>query len=250
MKITKKSSAFTLIELLVVITIIAILSAMVFTGMGRARIRGNQAASMNNLRQWGIAYAASLADFDNRLPTTGMVGEAVDFTDKDAWFNRLPRYIRETPLSDPQITERKPKKGQKSLWVNPATPHELVEKFMHPPTQWLFSYAMNGWLSTTAEPTLSRSRIESPASTVLMGEQGDDKSELRTETLRAYFGGSDDVLNDKENFAHFLFCDGRVELVRRDIFDIRFATGTNSPLDTITLSPGFSYVPFVGAVVD
>ena len=250
MKITRKSSAFTLIELLVVITIIAILASMVFTGLGRTRTRANQTASLNNLRQWGVAFSASLTDFDNRLPTTGMAGETVDFTDKNAWFNRVPQYINELPLSDPAIAERVPKRGQKSLWVNPATPGELVDKHMHPPTQWLFSYAMNGWLSNAAEPTLSRTRIDSTATTVLMGEQGDDKSELRAESVRAYFGGTTDALNDKGNYAHFLFVDGRVELIRRDVFDPRFNTSTTSPIDSETIAPGFSYVPFKGATLD
>lgn len=250
MKITRNSPAFTLIELLVVLTIIAVLSAMVFTGLGRARTRANQTASLNNLRQWGVAFSSSLADFDNRLPSSGMNGDKVEFADKDAWFNRLPRYINELPLSDPLITERAPKKSQKSLWINPATQNELFDKYMHPTTQWLFSYAMNGWLSTAAEPTIPRTRIESTTSTVLMGEQGDDKSELRTETLRAYFGGTTDALNDKENYAHFLFVDGRVELIRRDVFDPRFNTGTTSPIDSETIAPGFSYVPFKGATED
>ncbi len=250
MKTSSQSFAFTLIELLVVIVIIAILAAMTFTGLSKARTKGNQTASMNNLRQWGTALNASLTDFDNRLPSTGMSGDKVSFTDKDAWFNRLPAYINEVPLSDPLATSRAPKFGQKSVWINPATRAEEFKAFMNVPEQRLFSYAMNGWLSTAAEPTLPRIRIEAPGSTVFMSEQGEDKSEIRTETLRTYFGSNGNLLNDKEGYAHFLFCDGRIELVRRDTFDPRFAPKTNDPIDAEMISPGFSYVPFKGAVAD
>jgi prepilin-type N-terminal cleavage/methylation domain-containing protein/prepilin-type processing-associated H-X9-DG protein len=249
MKTQRNSNGFTLIELLVVITIIAILASLVFTGMAKARATANQNSSMNNLRQWGVAFNGSLTDFDNRLPTTGMNGESVDLKDKDAWFNRLPGYIKEVPLMDPLADAATPKPGQKSVWINPAVPRADVERLMKLPNQWLFSYAMNGWLTTASEPTLASNRIESASSTVLMGEQGDDKPELRTESIRAYFG-SDDVLKSKENFAHFLFCDGHVALVKRSTFDPRFAQGTDNPSSAETVSAGFSYVPFVGAVFE
>lgn len=247
MKTFAKARAFTLIELLVVIAIIAILAGMIFSGLTKARSRATQSASMNNLRQWGIAATASLADYDNRLPSTGMDGEFVDLTDKDAWFNRLPPYIKELPLADPLGIEQFPKAGKKSVWLNPGIPVTEVEKLSKPPTQWLFSYAMNGWLSTTAEPTIPRSRLASTSSTVFMAEQGTASAELRPETIRAHFGPGD-VVESKENAAHFLFCDGRVELLTRDKFDPRFIKTSPLPTDSTNLNTGFTYVPFVGAL--
>jgi prepilin-type N-terminal cleavage/methylation domain-containing protein/prepilin-type processing-associated H-X9-DG protein len=249
MKTLEKSRGFTLIELLVVIAIIAILAGMVFSGLTKARARATQSASMNNLRQWGTALAASLADFDNRLPSSGMTGEQADIADKDAWFNRLPPYLRELPLSDPVAADRFPKAGRKSIWLNPAIPASDVEKTSKPPVQWLFSYAMNGWLSTISDPTMPRVRVESSSSTVFMAEQGTNDSEIRSEKIRAYFGPGN-VVDDKENAAHFLFCDGRVELLTRDKFDPRFVKTTPLPTDASALSPGFSFVPFVGAVAE
>lgn len=241
-----KAAGFTLIELLVVIVIIAILSAFVLSAISKSRARANELASSNNLRQWGTALMSSLADFENRLPTTGANGDFTDFGDKDAWFNRLPQYIKELPLSDPQIATNSPKHGQKSVWLNPACPREDVQKYMKPPGSWFFSYAQNRYLSTKDEPTISKLRIESAHSTVFMGEQGNNISELRPESIKAQFGPGSPV-DGKENAAHFLFCDGHVELVRRDVFDPKYIPlgSTNpKPDDATTLNPAFSYIPY------
>ena len=249
MKTLEKIRAFTLIELLVVLAIIAILAGLIFSGLTKARSKASQTASMNNLRQWGTAMAASLADFDNRLPSAGTSNGTADIMDKDAWFNRLPPYLKEIPLSDPTMSDLFPKAGRKSVWLNPGIPASEVEKASKPPTQWLFSYAMNGWLSTVAEPTLTRVRVESPSSTVFMGEQATSSPKLQPELIRAYFGPGN-VADGIENAAHFLFCDGRVELLTRDKFDPRFVKTTPRPTDAATLSPGFSYVPYVGALAE
>ena len=54
-----RSLGFTLIELLVVIVIIAILAALVMPAFASVKRKGQQTASINNLRQWGAALAAS-----------------------------------------------------------------------------------------------------------------------------------------------------------------------------------------------
>ncbi|MDA1274960.1 MAG: DUF1559 domain-containing protein [Verrucomicrobia bacterium] len=60
--------AFTLIELLVVIAIIAILAAMLFPTLGRAKESGRRTHCMNNLRQIGLGIQMYRDDFDNRPP--------------------------------------------------------------------------------------------------------------------------------------------------------------------------------------
>jgi prepilin-type N-terminal cleavage/methylation domain-containing protein len=59
---------FTLVELLVVIAIIAILSALLLPGMGRAKEASRTVSCKNNLRQLSVACATYTLDFRGRLP--------------------------------------------------------------------------------------------------------------------------------------------------------------------------------------
>lgn len=64
----RKSKAFTLIELLVVIAIIAILAAILFPVLSQARNAAKKAASINNLKQLGLAVNMYTADNDGCFP--------------------------------------------------------------------------------------------------------------------------------------------------------------------------------------
>jgi prepilin-type N-terminal cleavage/methylation domain-containing protein/prepilin-type processing-associated H-X9-DG protein len=61
--------AFTLIELLVVIAAIALLMAILMPSLQRVRRQARAIACQANLSQWGIIYAAYVADNDGYLPT-------------------------------------------------------------------------------------------------------------------------------------------------------------------------------------
>jgi len=65
----RREHAFTLIELLVVIAIIAILMAILTPALQRAKEQAQEMRCRANLRQYGIAQAVYLGDYDDRYPS-------------------------------------------------------------------------------------------------------------------------------------------------------------------------------------
>lgn len=244
-----RTRAFTLIELLVVIALIAILAALLFPALSGMRQKGNQTTSLNNLKQWGTALSASMGEFNGHMPSDGTSGGTMKLDDNDAWFNRLPRYLKERPLNHSDFKDKPPRPGDRSIWINPAVPKAEGDKYVSPPTKFLFCYAMNDYLSNEAEPTQPINRIENMGATVFMAERGDDIPIIEPEKIKAYFGSGDPLL-DKKNGAHFLFCDGRVELRSRENFDPALMPSTKdspSPTDSDNINRNFTYIPYTGA---
>jgi prepilin-type N-terminal cleavage/methylation domain-containing protein/prepilin-type processing-associated H-X9-DG protein len=64
----KKNAGLTLVELLVVIAIIALLAAVLFPAMSRARLRGPRVACMSNLKQIGLAFQLWSLENGGRYP--------------------------------------------------------------------------------------------------------------------------------------------------------------------------------------
>lgn len=62
--------AFTLIELLVVISVIALLMAVLFPALSRARKQAKAVVCQSRLRQWGMALAMYAEDNQGRFPAT------------------------------------------------------------------------------------------------------------------------------------------------------------------------------------
>ena len=63
-----KQKGFTLIELLVVIAIIAVLMAIILPALQRAKEQAGEMTCRGNLRQFGLAHAMYLDDFNGRYP--------------------------------------------------------------------------------------------------------------------------------------------------------------------------------------
>ena len=258
----QRSRGFTLLELLVVISIIAILTALLFTALSNSRQKSHQTASANNLRQWWNALSSSVADKNGELPTTGRSGEKANLEEESAWFNRLPHYLNEKPLNHPDYKEKPPRPGDRSVWINPAVPKEEGNKFVEPPDKFLFCYAMNPWLGAPSTPGAEgedegenkqpferMNRIEFPKATVFMAERGDDVPIFEPKKIKAYFG-SGDPLTDRKNSAHFLFFDGHVELLKREEFDpalMKVSQDHPAPDDNQNLNRHFTFVPYQGA---
>jgi len=62
-----KRKAFTLIELLVVIAIIAVLMAILFPALNRAREQGKRASCLNNMKQLALAWILYADENDDRI---------------------------------------------------------------------------------------------------------------------------------------------------------------------------------------
>jgi prepilin-type N-terminal cleavage/methylation domain-containing protein/prepilin-type processing-associated H-X9-DG protein len=68
MNSTTRFRAFTLIELLVVIAIVALLAAMLFPVLSKAKEAGRATACLSNLHQIGLALQIYVSENENRMP--------------------------------------------------------------------------------------------------------------------------------------------------------------------------------------
>jgi prepilin-type N-terminal cleavage/methylation domain-containing protein/prepilin-type processing-associated H-X9-DG protein len=82
--------AFTLVELLVVIGIIALLVALLFPALSRARGAADRAKCLSNMRQLGHALVMYVSENRNRLPP--QVAGVVDFLEPSV-MEREPSYL-------------------------------------------------------------------------------------------------------------------------------------------------------------
>ena len=100
------TQAFTLIELLVVIAIIAILAALLLPALAKAKDKAWTANCLSNNKQWSLAAVMYGSDNADRIPRDGMdaggqyPGANGASRDPNAWFNQLPEYMAQKPLSN------------------------------------------------------------------------------------------------------------------------------------------------------
>lgn len=157
-------AAFTLLELLIVVAIIVLLAGLILAVLGPINAMRDQARSISNLRQWGVALAAYANDNDGYIPRRGQgVQPVAQFMRPEDWFNALPPYLGSKGYGDLVAAGRKPQAGDNSLFVRPGAKDPGATAFL--------SYGMNMNLSPWDQTLATRlTLIEHPAVTVFMAE--------------------------------------------------------------------------------
>jgi prepilin-type N-terminal cleavage/methylation domain-containing protein/prepilin-type processing-associated H-X9-DG protein len=230
-------TGFTLIELLVVIAIIAILAALLFPSLSRARQQGQSASCKNHLRQIGISLTMYVADHRYYPPMWG--GDTGTF---QTWSDRLYAYAA--------------LRWTNSSWHCPAyIADNGVVKEVKPPNEVVvytsYSYNAYGISGMTGSPKLglglrrqqslaSEPEVRAPSEMFAVAdartykvpsspEEGIEYGFLGRIEMQPYYVGDYETAPLHGDGYNVLFADGHVAMVKRNdlLFPPRTAQNWN-----------------------
>lgn len=185
--------------------LLIVAAAMWFMGRNKD---ASGAASARNLQQWGIALNLYLIDNENQLPETGSA--PVDASQTKAWYNALPPYLSQTPLTELPPDQR-PRPGVPSLWIDPS----LKPVRIWNTDTFFFDYAMNHALQPQAGVrSFKINELNYPGNVVFITEVNGDDPSVTPDTVVFRHGNRP---SGPTGIANVLFCDGHVAPVTRAV---------------------------------
>ncbi len=212
----RRPSAFTLIELLIAIGVVALLAAILFPMMRRAREQANQTACLSNLHQVGVAFTLYASANLEHFPKSAAI-HAPDAADWIYWqAGRDLNQSRIVPYMSPF--------SQKSL----RCPSDSFEAHRyHGDGGYYYSYSMNRNMSL-----LNLARIRNAAQKALLYEEDEntiddghsspepnayiDLLSIRHDARRKFPDTEQNGLSDNgERRGNVAFCDGHAEYIER-----------------------------------
>jgi prepilin-type processing-associated H-X9-DG protein/prepilin-type N-terminal cleavage/methylation domain-containing protein len=169
-------SAFTLIELLVVIAIISILAAILFPVFAQAREKARQTQCLSNMKQWGSGFMMYIQDYDETFPSQQFGPNGANVS----WFSVIQPYAEKKNIGSANESSDQPGVAQAKIAICPSMSAKRLPPRGGQPDYVRLSYGMNNWAvggrlqpGNYVDPASFRplSVFEQPASTILLGEQ-------------------------------------------------------------------------------
>jgi len=232
---------FTLIELLVVIAIIAILAAILFPVFARARENARRASCQSNLKQIGLGIMQYTQDYDEKLPPARNTVQGTNVV----WHWMVQPYVKSIQLFKcPSNTDNNNLGNTPAAALGiPAIPRSYVANGSGGGTPVVPAPATLRPMNQegTGISGAALSAVETPATTLLVGETRDnDDQKFYDATSQVSTGAGNSRLTNHLGMSNWLFADGHVKALK--------PTATIRPLNLWAISAQDTTVPDAGWV--